>query len=384
MKMHSKWKIFLSSTWVKVLSILLLVITISLVIFLPLIINNRPKGSIIVFNRDASSGTREVFIEKMLGEDPIGYSPSKLNAREVSTNDAMINNVNANKDSLGYVSFGTVANFDEDGNAVLKEGKNKNINFSSFENVLPSKENITSGEYGASRDFNEFFRVDKNSVEANILKYDWEKNIDPTNEVSEINDDELKVSYLFYSWTIYSINAFNILEEDSEISESDKSLEFNKELVDGYFDSVNLSSKNDLKIEVVGSSSAGTVLSILSKEFRNEMNDWGYEVIFEKSNFGSADAFKKKIPGTQKPYIGLQSRKPTDNELLNWNWEDKSMGEYSSFVKDAILLIYNNEKINSDVVLNTTSELLDKVYSENEYFHYSDVFTNFKEGDINA
>lgn len=383
MKINSRIKILLSSGWTKIFIVLILVASLLLVLFLPLILNARPKGSVFVFNRDANSGTREVFIEKMLGEKPTGFSPSKLNAREVSTNDAMIKNVSVNKDSLGYVSFGTVADFDEEGNPVLRDSNNK-INFSTFNNVSPTKENIVSEKYDATRNFNEFFRVDKNSDEAKILEYDWENYKDNTNVISTINNDNLKVSYLFYSWTLYSKNAYDILNEKSEMSESDQSILFTKEAVDKYFESVNLSSKKNLEIEIVGSSSAGTVFSILSNEFKKELNDWGYQVTFLKSNFGSSDAFKKNIPGTKNPYIGLQSREPTENELSKWGWEESNSNSYLPFAKDAVLLIYNNKNLKEGERLNTDTNRLLNVYSKESYFTYKDIFTNYIEGDLNA
>ncbi len=85
----------------------------------------------------------------------------------------MITFVQREKNSVGYVSFGTVAEFDEAGNPILRDRPGaENISFTTFNGVVPTYDNIMTGEYEAARNFNLFFRVVEGSAEAEILNYD--------------------------------------------------------------------------------------------------------------------------------------------------------------------------------------------------------------------
>ncbi len=383
--MKAKIIVFLDSKLMRLFYVFFVIFLILIVIILPIILTSRPKGAILAFNRDSNSGTREAFVEKVLNDDPDTFSPGS-NVREVKNNDLMISAVKNNENSIGYVSFGTIAEFDIDGQPQLKEGINL-IDFASFENIVPSKENIENEAYVPSRNFNIFFRIKNDSQESSILKYNWIDSTlpsDVSDEVMNLNAN-LKSSFLFFSWILYSKDAYYILDENSQIPtgilDETERIDFNDFVVESYISNTNLITTGNWEIEIVGSTSANSIVKKLSIFFEEKIESKysNLDVIFTLATNGSSDAFSPIIPGTTEPYIGLQSREPKDSELEKWNWTmDDVETPYNSFAKDVILVIFNNKDISYSTRLNVNSETMNDLYSKGDYFYYSDIFTNFE------
>lgn len=91
-------------------------------------------GSIHVYTRDASSGTREAF------EKAISLEELTQTAIEVTSNGDMATKVGADEMSIGYVSLST--DFVANGIVAL-----------SFEGIFPSIETVLNGTYGMQRPF---------------------------------------------------------------------------------------------------------------------------------------------------------------------------------------------------------------------------------------
>ncbi len=377
-------KIILESTITKIIAIVILVVVLLLAIILPSVIAtiNRPEDALTAFNRDATSGTREAFVSKVLNSKEDEFTPGD-NVLEVTNNESMIRAVSRNADTVGYVSFGTIATFDENGKAVLKDGAAKNINFASMYNskqntpIRPDKENIKNGDYTGQRYFNIFLRVDKESKDHLITEYDFNTNT-INQDVSSLSDN-LKASYFFYNWLIHSSEAHDFIEtETGELPFASTSVDFeilnNKDYIDEYINQTKLTS-NQLKLQIVGSTSASTLITELGDIFENDINTlYGantVDVILATN--GSGDAFKREVPGVDNSYIGLQSRQPKEQELNSWGYDVISNDVYNAFAIDAILVIYNDSKWKDNYYF--TSESLEKLYTSNEYVVWDEVFT---------
>lgn len=380
MKLKVRLKIIVESRaakWILSLFIVALLIT---VILLPSILTARPKGSVLAFNRDATSGTREAFVEKVLMPEEHGgvFSPGK-NVREASNNESMIRAAMNNKNSVSYVSFGTIAEFDSDGNAKVRDNI-KNIDFASFEGVSPDLDEIKNGNYYPSRNFNAFFRVEKGSLESEILKYDFSNNTIESNVTDLPNN--LKASYFFYSWMNESNAAIEIINSGSEISFNETGIDFNRETAISYSENVSLNTNEEIRIEIVGSTSANKVLNELEDEFKSEieLQFSNINIQFVNATNGSGDAFKESVPGAQESYIGLQSREAKESEYSNWGWNLDELDQvYKPFAIDAILIIFNNQDLEYEGRLNTTSDLMWELYANDNYIYYENLFTNYNE-----
>lgn len=400
MKTRVKIKIFIGSKTFKVILSIFSIMVLSAVMVIPSILTMRPKWSAISFSRDATSGTRQAFVEKVLLSDPKEFSPG-ANVREAKNNESMIKLVVNNRNSISYVSFGTVAHFNQNNEAALKENFNKkSINYATLGGVEPNRENLKNGSYPATRDFNIFLRVDKESEESELLNSTWDgKESEFTNPKSESLkkiDNNLKASYLFYSWAYLSNQADELLKIESEVSSTNPKIDFTPEIVNSYVDAVALDKDAKIMIEIVGSSSARKVLDLLStdrdKSFGNiAENDWAFSKIeFIKATNGSGDAFRKTIAGTINPFIGLQSRAPGEIELSKWNWtkengvsdKDETKKPYNNFAIDALLVIYNTKSLNDKVRRNIEIEIgdgkspntLNNLYSLNEFMGFNEIF----------
>lgn len=352
----------------KVILIAFVTICFALVVILPSVLNSRREGELIAFNRDATSGTREAFVEKVLGEDPDKFSPGK-NVLEASNNESMIKSVAKNKYSTAYVSAGTIMD--------LKTGESKKegVNITAFNNVMPTYDTVVDGTYTPQRNFNAFFRVENDSEESKILN--WQ-----TEDVTML-DDNLKASYAFYYWFEYSNEAGLLIEQGSEIANSDSRIDFTLSKEDknfiNYINTTELNSK-DIRIEIVGSSSAQA-----SMEELTEVADENLEKEFPDTNFefvvatnGSGDAFSKKVPGTTgSDYIGMQSREPKESEYEEWGYtSDNYTKVYRAFAIDAIIIIYNNKHLdNKDIELTTNKNMMNILYTNNNRIQFDDVFT---------
>ncbi len=385
MKTKLRLKIIWESTVTKVALIVTIVFVLMLAIILPSILNARPKGSVIAFNRDVTSGTREAFVEKVLEQDPDEFSPGK-NVLEASNNESMIKATLKNEYSTGYVSFGTVAEFDETGKAVLKDGiDSSKLSFATLNSVSPDKANIIDGTYSGQRNFNMFLRVENESPDYAITTYDFENNT-MIDDVSSL-DDSLKASALFYNWIIYSQEALEVFENGYPELDIDPSGELpittdryvmDEDYLNTYIKNTQITDDH-IRIEVVGSSSASAVMEELSEVFEHEVNSiYSDSLEFVIATNGSGDAFKKSIPGVENSYIGMQSREAKDEELSNWGYDSVDDLTYHPFAIDAILVIYNNEHLSNEdkqTSYNVTSEDLNNLYQSNEIVMWEDLFT---------
>lgn len=387
-----------------------------LAIILPSILNSRPKGSILAFNRDATSGTREAFVNETLewDDETNGEWTPGSNVREVRNNDSMITFVQKQENSVGYVSFGTVAEFLEDGTPVMRTDRNgmDHVSFATFNGVLPTYDNIknndSEGGYSSSRFFNAFFRVKQDSKEYSITNYDWATgskegvDLDYINTIDESND--FKAAYLFFNWFSKSEEALEIINENGEIpysviEENDQSrtswfdgdlnedgeTTFDNSIADTYIDNMGINHDEQVLIEIVGSTSATALMTDLTKEFDKVISEaYGLEekdLKFVIATNGSGDAVKETVPGTDHPFIGMQSKNQSADGFSEWGdylvdgEYDKNV--YDSFAIDAILIIYNNENVDlkEDQYLNVTSDSLRELYTDNHYMYADDVFT---------
>lgn len=91
-------------------------------------------------SRDGASGTREAF-QDIMDIETIAKMP------ELSSQDAVIENVAAANNIIGYVSLEALS-----GNSSIKSVK--------FEGVEPTAENVASGEYTLSRPFNIMYNTE--------------------------------------------------------------------------------------------------------------------------------------------------------------------------------------------------------------------------------
>lgn len=368
--MKVKLRIIWESRIAKVILISFVVFCFALIIILPSVLNGRKHGELIAYNRDATSGTREAFAEKVLNEDPDTFTPGK-NVLEASNNESMIKSVSKNKYSTAYVSAGTIVNMTDDSVAV-KDGK-KNIGISSFNGVTPTLNNIKNNYYEPQRNFNAFFRVEANSQESKIINWQAE-------DVSYLSDD-LKASYAFYYWFEYSNEAANLINEGSEIAyDFDRErIDISKSDLDFYINKTKLDS-NDIRIEIVGSSSAQASMEELTDYAEEQLSILYPEVNFEfiVATNGSGDAFSKKVPGTTgSDYIGMQSREAKPSEYEEWGYTiDNYSNVYKPFAIDAIIIIYNNQHLSEkDIILNTTQERMDKLYTSDDLLQFDEVFS---------
>ncbi len=381
MKTKLRLKIIWESTITRVMLIILLIIALLLAIILPSTLSARPKDSVTAFNRDATSGTREAFVEKVLQSDMDDFSPGS-NVLEASNNESMIRSVERNRYSTGYVSFGTVAEFDKDGKAILKESMNPNkIGFTTLDGIDPDKENILSGDYSGQRNFNMFFRVKKDSNEYNITNYDFNTNT-ITTDVSSLSDT-LKASYLFYNWALYSTEANDyITNESGELPFNSSTIDFTADYIKTYVDNTNLNS-DKIRIEIIGSTSANEIAEGLTKIFEDDINTiYGSNSIeFVIATNGSGDAFKTTVPGVDEPYIGLQSREAKATELSSWGYDGIDPKTYHAFAIDAILIIYNKEHLGDKTIkYDVNHEDLNNLYESNDYIQWENVFKPFAGG----
>ncbi len=422
MKTKAKMRIFFDSTIVRIVTAIFMVFILILAIILPSALTSRPKGSVLAFNRDASSGTREAFVKKVLDVDDDLWTPGS-NVREVRNNDAMITFVQREKNSVGYVSFGTVAKFLDDGTPVLKERPGaENISFTTYNGVVPTKQNINGTgpeEYEAARNFNMFFRVENGSDEYSITGYDWDTNTIGDVNLSTINSvensNDLKVSYLFFNWVTRSAEAYNTIDDSGEIpfssvwegnGETSREEWFNwgSSPIEKYVE--NMGVKNEhITIEIVGSTSCTSVMTELTHVFDEVVSErYGLgekDLDFVLVTNGSGDAVKDVIPGADHPFIGMQSKDGKFEGEFGYEMDGSEVmydtNVYTSFAIDAILMIYNIDgmedkyninnpegdllNMNRDdiVMLYTDKKVLEKLNEEEPSDALEEIINNYKE-----
>ncbi len=418
MKTKLRLRIIWDSVITKIIVAIILVAILLTAILLPSILTARPKGSILAFNRDAVSGTREAFVEKVIEEDKHEWSPGR-NVREVRNNDSMITFVEREANSVGYVSFGTIAYFDADGNSHLREDRPgmEQISFTTFNGIPPTQDNILNNDYSAARNFNAFLRVKEGSDEYQITNYDWTTNSIDSDSLSRVNSvensNDLKGAYLFFNWITNSTEAEEVINDNGEIpysafttnggtrvdffSEDD---DWSTTPVQKYIDATGLKKNKQILIEIVGSTSATALMTDLTNEFDEAVSDhYGLDeedLKFVLATNGSSDAISKNAPaGTDHPFIGMQSKEQDVDGLTPWGESYAVVDEfgkttynekvYTPFAKDAILIIFNNKELNvAENELNVDTDTIHALYTYDDYLYYEDFFSNYEEVVNNA
>jgi phosphate transport system substrate-binding protein len=100
-----------------------------------------------VYTRDTNSGTRDGFMSKIGFDEAVKDNSVLVNDLvEATGNGDMMQKIQNDEYGIGYISLSTL---DDSGCKGL-----------SFENVVPSKENVINGTYGLYRDFNYCIRTD--------------------------------------------------------------------------------------------------------------------------------------------------------------------------------------------------------------------------------
>ncbi len=350
-------------------------------ILLPFIIFNPSSSnnnSIVAYNRDSNSGTRAAFEEFIGLEDDDIFSE---NVQEKASNDAIISAISQGKNSIGYVSYSTI--FDSEEN--IKE----NLKVLDINGINP-----TDPLYEAKRPFNIFFRVPQEEIEVykdNLvindpsiwITSDYDTSSFSTswfNDKSDNEKEQLLISYLFYNWMLFSYSANQIFDypynvplsvsRETDIIAITNFVESTSNLVSGY--------SNSLKIYSQGSTS---VVSIVNELFYNE--DFGLkneleEVYFDEvvydtgAHDGSGDAFKeKKVNGSENDsFLGFQSRGMEYSEVESWGYVfdegDLSSDGFYSYLPDS----------NLDDILYTTFEtdILAFIINDGTTFKYKDEY----------
>ncbi len=368
------------------------------------------KGDVFAYTRDHSSGTFEAFDKKVLGNED-NSEPQKFskNVFEVSSNDRMVSNVQANANTIGYVSLGTIGTFNDD-DKFIKDSIYDDISILAYNGVSPEKkDNIAlnkddlanPNKYSPSRNFNQFFRVEKGTTEAEILKV--QPTINEKNNsnyiywtiggasIEELNglSNEEKISYAYYQWILHSPAAEKIIETDGEISigeekwSDDETIKAEKELMQILYGEVDLKEfdgfDKKVKIVQVGSTSVQAIITDFETKLSPIANE--YNVYLSHVQNGSGDASKVNPPaGTSAaPYIGFQSREPQSDgktfEYSTWGYssleELEKSNAYNPLAIDAIAIIANNDGLtikddqNNNVVINNiTEKIIRQIYYE--------------------
>ncbi len=122
--------------------------------------NNESKsmsGEITVITREESSGTRDAFVELLEITDDDGNAAIYEGAEITEKTSVMLTSVAGNKKAIGYVSLGSLS---DDVKAIAVNG------------VEATAENVKSGDYTVSRNFNLAYKEDSLSdAAADFLKF---------------------------------------------------------------------------------------------------------------------------------------------------------------------------------------------------------------------
>lgn len=149
------------------------------------------------YTRDANSGTYEAWASSInveIGSEEYKYDS---NVAEVNNNDKMMSNIEAEDDSVGYVSLSSI---DDESNLVILD----------YEGVEATKENILSNDYKLVRNFNIFFRVsEEDSHNWTLWTEGW--TFEALSLMKENADNEEQIlAFLFYNWVLFSKDANDI------------------------------------------------------------------------------------------------------------------------------------------------------------------------------
>ncbi len=393
--------IFIGATSIFVTTIILLAI------FIPLLFIYSSKDSSVTtigYNRDPISGTREAF-ENSIDFDEENQSFTE-NVLTVSGNSDMVKKVMQNDNSIGYASFNTVLEINDEGMYEEIDG----INILDFNGVDPlessglnSSVSNPLSDYKAKRYFNVFFRVDE---KYNNLIYDnlyinkdttgnlWTSGgsfIDTDNEYEQLKSDYkvtntnaeqvLLYSFAYFNWLLFSASANEeitiIYDQGYDYANFEAS--YNQFLQNIYDNSSTndliTNTSNPVEIITVGSTSVTPTVDLTTRKFATEtmqmLETFGsnLQIIFQSNAVGSGDAFNPDPPSvTSHSWVAFQSRSSNDSEESKFNqtFEENIDGAfdivdnkvYSSFEIDALTFIVSDEltiKINED---ETSKELI--------------------------
>lgn len=122
--------------------------------------NSNSSDTISVVSREDGSGTRGSFVEivGVLEKDSDGNENDKTYEEAIIQNgtDAVMTTVSGDKNSIGYISLGSL---------------NDTVKALKIDGVEPTSENVQNGDYKISRPFNIAYRGDLSSVSKDFLDF---------------------------------------------------------------------------------------------------------------------------------------------------------------------------------------------------------------------
>lgn len=276
------------------------------------------KGSenpdIKVYTRDTTSGTRDGFFSTISFKDAVSDNTKLVEGYiEVEGNGQMISALKNDKYGIGYISLSSL------GSSTLK-GLNYN-------GVSPTEENVISGEYKLTRNFNYAIR----------------------SEFSNEKEKQIVEAFVAYMNTIEGKAVIKGADGIVEIKDTDKSW---LEIKDNYpiIDEDN----SNITIKFGGSTSVEKVAKALSSEFSTKCGNF----IVEHEHTGSGDAYKRvqgaEANGSNSLHIGFASRefKLDSDEMLEEN-------TYGLVCVDAIVVVVNKD----NELMSITGEMLKDIYN---------------------
>lgn len=252
--------------------------------------------TISIYTRDATSGTREAFFDKGLGDKEFALAST---AAEVAANGDMLTRVASDTYAIGYAS--------------LDSNFTSSHKILSFEGVTPSEETVLDGSYAISRPFVLTTRADGDFA----------------------SDD---VQLLVAAFVDYALNSEEGLEATASaggIVDTTNAKPW-AELKTKY-ESVLSKDNSQVIIKTSGSTSVVKVLTALADAFTTEAGN----VQIQQNQTGSGDGYKRVLgsekDGANAADIGFASR--------NFNKdEDVSVALASGqMCMDAVVLIVNAE-----------------------------------------
>jgi len=241
-----------------------------------------------VVSREEGSGTRDAFVDSVGLTDDHGNDQTYAGATIQNSTNGVTQAVSNDSSAIGYISLGSL----DDSVTAL------NVN-----DVEPTNETVSSGEYEISRNFN----------------------VMHSGELSEAAQD-------FWDF-IMSQQGQSIVEENGYVSVDSEAPEYEAGDVDG-------------TISINGSTSAEPVMQALSDAY-SELNP---NATFEISATGSSAGVQAAIDGTAD--IGMASREVTSEE-------EEQLNNVAPFAIDGVAVVVNN----SNSVENISMENLRGVYS---------------------
>lgn len=207
--------------------------------------------TIVVYNREPGSGTRDAFIE-LLG---IEATELYAGAAQHSSTGAVVQAVAGNADSIGYVSLGSV---------------DTTVKALSVDGVTPSEETVASGDYTVSRPFE--------------LMYQKE------------NDSDLLADFLKY---LASSDAQEIIADEGYVSIAKNPVDYTAP-----------ASLEDTDLTLSGSTSVGPLMTKLVEDYKTKV---GMDVTISVGEGGSGKGIQNAEDGTSD--IGMASKEVTEADF---------------------------------------------------------------------